>query len=101
MNLLKDKIINKLKAIFDPEIPVSIWELGFIYDVIIKDDFDVEIVMTLTAPNCPVAESLPEEVKNTIASIDEVNNVKVTVTFDPPWTMDKMSDEAKLDLGFL
>ena len=99
--VLGDKIVRTLKTIFDPEIPVDIYELGLIYDVFVNEDNDVKILMTLTTPNCPVAESLPQEVKEKVRSLDEVNEVELELTFDPPWTRDLMSEEAKLELGCL
>ena len=99
--LLGDKIIKVLKTIFDPEIPVDIYELGLIYDVFVNEDFDAKVLMTLTSPNCPVAESLPADVEQKVKSIKGINNVEVEMTFDPPWTKDLMSEEAKLELGFL
>jgi len=98
---LGEKIVRVLKTIYDPEIPVDIYELGLIYDVFVNEDSDVKILMTLTTPNCPVAESLPQEVKEKIRELDEVNEVELELTFDPPWTRDLMSEEAKLELGFL
>ena len=98
---LGEKIVKELKSIFDPEIPVDIYELGVIYDVFVNEDNEVKILMTLTSPNCPVAESLPQEVEEKIRSIDEVKTAEVEITFDPPWTKDLMSEEAKLELGFL
>ncbi len=98
---LGEKIVKELKSIFDPEIPVDIYELGLIYDVFVNEDNEVKILMTLTSPNCPVAESLPLEVEEKIRSIDEVKTAEVEITFDPPWTKDLMSEEAKLELGFL
>ncbi|MBP1672279.1 MAG: hypothetical protein H6Q25_94 [Bacteroidetes bacterium] len=98
---MKDQIIKALSFVYDPEIPVNVWELGLIYDIIIKSDTEVEIVMTLTAPNCPEAESLPYEVKTEIQRITGIQNVTVTITFDPPWDMSRMSEAAKLELGFL
>ena len=98
---LGEKIVTELKSIFDPEIPVDIYELGLIYDVFVNEDNEVKIMMTLTSPNCPVAESLPQEVEEKIKSIDEVKTTEVEITFDPPWTKDLMSEEAKLELGFL
>ena len=98
---LGEKIVKELKSIFDPEIPVDIYELGLIYDVFVNEDYEVKILMTLTSPNCPVAESLPQEVEEKIRSIDEVKTAEVEITFDPPWTKDMMSEEAKLELGFL
>ena len=100
-NKLGEEIVKVLKTIFDPEIPVDIYELGLIYDVFVNEDNDVKILMTLTTPNCPVAESLPLEVKNKIAGIEGVKSSEVEMTFDPPWTRDLMSEEAKLELGFL
>ncbi len=99
--LLGEKIVKVLKTIFDPEIPVDIYELGLIYDVFVNEDFDAKVLMTLTSPNCPVAESLPAEVEQKVKSIKGINEVEVEMTFDPPWTKDLMSDEAKLELGFL
>ena len=99
--LLGDEIVKVLKSIFDPEIPVDIYELGLIYDVFVNEDNDVKIVMTLTSPNCPVAESLPQEVKEKVSSIDLVNEVEIEMTFEPPWSKDLMSEEAKLELGLL
>src|SRR5210317_1735193 len=98
---LGEKIVNILKTIFDPEIPVDIYELGLIYDVFVNEDMDVKVLMTLTSPNCPVAETLPMEVEEKIRSIEEVRNAEVEITFDPTWTQDMMSEEAKLELGFL
>ena len=83
---LGEKIVKELKSIFDPEIPVDIYELGLIYDVFVNEDNEVKILMTLTSPNCPVAESLPLEVEEKIRSIDEVKTAEVEITFDPPWT---------------
>ena len=98
---LGEKIVKELKSIFDPEIPVDIYELGLIYDVFVNEDNEVKILMTLTTPNCPVAETLPQEVEEKIKSIDEVKTDEVEITFDQPWTKDLMSEEAKLELGFL
>lgn len=99
--ILGEKIVGTLKTIFDPEIPVDIYELGLIYDVLVNEDFEVKILMTLTTPNCPVAESLPKEVEEKVKSLDEVKSAEVEITFDPPWTQDLMSEEAKLELGML
>jgi len=98
---LSDLIVEKLDGIYDPEIPVSIYELGLIYDVRINKKNDVKIIMTLTSPSCPVAESLPEEVRQKIEKIDGVESVEVEITFEPPWEKSMMSEEAKLELGFL
>ncbi|MBT8320998.1 MAG: DUF59 domain-containing protein [Eudoraea sp.] len=98
---LGEKIVRVLKTIYDPEIPVDIYELGLIYDVFVNEDRDVKILMTLTSPNCPVAESLPMEVEEKVKSLDLVKGAVVEITFDPPWTQDLMSEEAKLELGFL
>ena len=99
--ILGEKIVMVLKTIFDPEIPVDIYELGLFYDVMINEDRDVKILMTLTTPNCPVAESLPLDVENKVKSMEEVNDAEVEITFDPPWSQDLMSDEAKLEIGIL
>lgn len=99
--LLGEKIVEVIKTIFDPEIPVDIYELGLIYDVLVNDTMDVKVLMTLTSPNCPVAETLPVEVEEKIKTIEEVRNAEVEITFDPTWTQDMMSEEAKLELGFL
>ena len=98
---LGDKIVNVLKTIYDPEIPVDIYELGLIYDVFVNEAYEVKVLMTLTTPNCPVAETLPVEVEEKIKSIKEVQGAEVEITFDPPWTQDLMSEEAKLELGLL
>lgn len=98
---LENKVIEVLKTIFDPEIPVDIYELGLIYEVKIDKDQNVSIDMTLTSPNCPVAESLPKEVEEKVASIEEVKSAVVNIVFDPPWDKDMMSEEAQLELGFL
>lgn len=98
---LGEQVVRVLKTIYDPEIPVDIYELGLIYDVFVNENSDVKILMTLTTPNCPVAESLPMEVEERIKSIDMINDVEVEMTFDPPWSQDLMSEEAKLELGML
>ena len=98
---LGETIIEEICKIYDPEIPVNIYELGLIYDVKISEDNDVMIEMTLTSPNCPVAESLPLEVEEKVKTIDSIQNVKVNIVFEPPWTKEMMSDEAKLELGML
>ena len=98
---MKARVIEVLNTIYDPEIPVNIWEFGFIYKLEVNENNDVYILMTLTAPNCPVAESLPMEVQTRVQMIPGVNKVVVDVTFDPPWTMDRMTDAAKMELGLL
>ncbi len=95
---LKEKVISEIKKIYDPEIPVNIYELGLIYDIAIKDK-DVIVKMTLTSPNCPVAESLPKEVKDSIMEIKEVNKVDLDLVWDPPWDKSMMSEAAKLELN--
>ena len=99
MNNLKDKIIGEIRKIYDPEIPVNIYELGLIYKIEINDDSKVFIEMTLTSPNCPVAESLPNSVKENILKIDGIKDVDLKLVWDPPWTKDKMSEAAKLELN--
>ncbi len=98
---LGENIVKILKTIYDPEIPVDIYELGLIYDVFVNETNDVKILMTLTSPNCPVAETLPMEVEEKVKSIDQVNNVEIELTFDPAWSKDLMSEEAQLELGLL
>lgn len=98
---LEDDIIEMIKTIFDPEIPIDIYELGLIYEVKINDEGHVDVLMTLTSPNCPVAESLPAEVEEKVASVEGVSKAKVEIVFDPAWDKDMMSEEAKLELGFL
>ena len=98
---LNDKIIRAIKTVYDPEIPVDVYELGLIYDIDIKDNKDVHVLMTLTSPSCPAAESIPSDVKNRIEMIKEINDVDVEITFEPPYTSDLMSEEAKLELGFM
>ena len=98
---LGEAIVEKLKTIYDPEIPVDIYELGLIYDVFVNEKKEVKIIMTLTSPNCPVAESLPLDVEEKTKTVDGVSDAYVEITFDPPWTQDMMSEEAKLELGFL
>jgi|SRR5210317_155178 FeS assembly SUF system protein len=98
---LGEKIVKVLKTIYDPEIPVDIYELGLIYDVFVSEDYKVKILMTLTTPNCPVAETLPVEVEDKVKSISLVKDAEVEITFDPPWNQELMSEEARLELGFL
>ena len=99
MSELKDKVILEIKKIYDPEIPVNIYELGLIYKIDIKSAKKVKIEMTLTSPNCPVAESLPKMVKDNILKLDGVDDVDLKLVWDPPWTKDKMSEAAKLELN--
>ena len=99
MNELKDKVILEIKKIYDPEIPVNIYELGLIYKIDVEDAKKVNIEMTLTSPNCPVAESLPKMVKDNILKLNGVNDVDLKLVWDPPWTKDKMSEAAKLELN--
>ena len=99
--ILEQQIIMTIKTVEDPEIPVDVYELGLIYDIDIKTNKDVVITMTLTSPNCPVAESLPEEVRTKIENLQSVNKCNVNIVFEPTWDMNYMSDEAKLELGML
>jgi FeS assembly SUF system protein len=101
MDELENTIVEVLKSIYDPEIPVDVYELGLIYEVKIDKESNVQIQMTLTSPNCPVAESMPKEVEDKVAEITDVKSAKVNIVFDPPWDKDMMSEEAKLELGFL
>jgi len=101
IKILEEKIINVCKNIFDPEIPVSIYELGLIYETKVSEEGKVEILMTLTTPNCPVAESLPAQVKEEIGYLTGVTEVDLEITFEPPWDQEMMSEEAKLELGLL
>src|SRR5690554_4983566 len=98
---LRDKVIAALKTVYDPEIPVDIYELGLIYEISVYPVNNVYVLMTLTSPNCPAAESIPAEVKAAVETIDGVNSVEVELTFDPPFSPDMMSEVAKLELGFL
>ena len=98
---VQNEAIHVLQTIFDPEIPVNIYELGLIYEVNVSNDLNVEIIMSLTSPFCPAAQSMPEEIKQKVGAIEGVKEVTVTVTFDPPWSQDLMSESAKLQLGFL
>ena len=96
-----EEIIKELKTIFDPEIPVDIYELGLIYDVQISEEGEVLVIMTLTSPNCPVAESLPMEVEEKVRSVEGVKSAKIDLTIEPTWTKEMMSEEAKFELGML
>lgn len=98
---LTEAIIEQLKTVFDPEIPVSIYELGLVYEVKILDNNKAYILMTLTSPNCPVAESLPMEVKEKAEMVEGIDEAEVEITFEPPWDQEMISDEAKLELGLL
>jgi FeS assembly SUF system protein len=98
---IEAEILKTIKTIYDPEIPVNIYDLGLIYEIDVDDNDNVDIKMTLTAPNCPVADSLPIEVKEKVKALDGVNQVNISLVFDPPWGIEMMSDEAKLELGFL
>ena len=98
-NKLGEEIVKVLKTIFDPEIPVDIYELGLIYDVFVNEDNDVKILMTLTTPNCPVAESLPKDIKDGAMQVEEIDEVDLQLVWDPPWTKNMMSEAAKLELN--
>ncbi len=98
---LRAKIMNALKTVYDPEIPVDVYELGLIYEITIYPINNVHVLMTLTSPSCPSAEAIPTEVEQKIKSIEGVNDVKVEITWDPPYSQDMMSEAAKLELGFL
>ncbi|MEO6694394.1 MAG: iron-sulfur cluster assembly protein [Ignavibacteria bacterium] len=98
---VKEEVIKVLKSCYDPEIPVDVWELGLIYDIIVATNNDVLIVMTLTSPSCPVAGILPGEIEQKVKDHPMVNDCKVQLTFDPPWSQTMMSEVAKLELGFL
>ena len=95
----KDQIIEEIKKIYDPELPVNIYELGLIYDIQIKDEKFVSIKMTLTTPNCPVAESLPKEVKDAVMQVEGIEDVDLQLVWDPPWNKDMMSEAAKLEMN--
>ena len=96
-----DRVVQMMQTIFDPEIPINIYEMGLIYDLDVNTDGDVVISMTLTSPTCPVAESLPPEVEAKVGSVEGVRTVKVDLTWEPPWTPERMSEAAKLELGYL
>ena len=99
MNNIKDKVIEEIKKIYDPEIPVNIYELGLIYKIDVDEKNNVSVDMTLTSPNCPVAESLPNDVKNNIKKVEGVSDVNLNLVWEPPWDKDKMSEAAKLELN--
>ena len=96
-----EEIIKELKTVYDPEIPVDIYELGLVYDVQISDEGEVLVIMTLTSPNCPVAETLPVEVEDKVKGVEGVKSAKIELTFEPTWTKEMMSEEAKCELGML
>jgi FeS assembly SUF system protein len=98
---LMQRVIDEIKTCFDPEIPVDIWELGLIYELELNDENDLRVVMTLTSPNCPVAESLPADVKNKLQLVPDVKSVDLKLTFEPPWEKEMMSEVAQLELGFM
>lgn len=98
---LAERVIDMIKTCYDPEIPVDIWELGLIYEVNVDNESNVNVVMTLTSPTCPVAETLPPEVEKKIQEVPGVMSAKVTLTFDPPWEKSMMSEVAQLELGFM
>jgi len=100
-DIIEQQIIMAIKTVVDPEIPVDVYELGLIYDIDIKTNKDVEITMTLTSPNCPVAESLPEEVRTKVEYLQSVNKCNINIVFEPTWSAEHMSEEAKLELGML
>ncbi len=97
---LRQEVIKILKTIYDPEIPVNIWDLGLVYGVDIKDSL-AQVVMTLTSPNCPAIDTLPQEIKESIESIDQIDECQVQIVWDPPWTKALMTEEARLELGML
>jgi FeS assembly SUF system protein len=99
--LLENQIMRAIKTVYDPEIPVDIYELGLIYEIEVDEHKNAHIVMTLTSPNCPVADSIPNEVKERVEAIEGVNSAEVILTFDPPWEKSMMSEEAQLELGYL
>ena len=98
---IESDIVVELRTVFDPEVPVNVYDLGLIYDVDVQDDGKVDITMTLTAPNCPVADDVVQEVKTAVGSVEGVTGVEVKLVFDPPWDQSRMGEEAKLDLGLL
>ncbi len=100
-SFLNEEIVQALQSVYDPEIPVSIYELGLIYDINIKDNYDVDITMTLTTPHCPEAQTIPEKVADVVSLVKGVNEVKVEITWEPAWTQDRMTEAAKLELGLM
>jgi FeS assembly SUF system protein len=99
-NPIKNQVIAAIQTVYDPEIPINIWEVGLIYEVDVDDDGKVHVLMTLTSPNCPVAESLPMDVREAVEAVDGVTSAEVEVTWDPPWDPEMMSEAAQLELGF-
>ena len=97
---LRDEIVKAIQTVYDPEIPINIWEVGLIYEVNIDDEGKAHVLMTLTSPNCPVAESLPNDVKTVVAAVEGVTSAEVEITWDPPWDPEMMSEAAQLELGF-
>jgi len=98
---IEKNIVCALKTVFDPEIPVNVYDLGLIYKIEVSEKFDIEIDMTLTAPNCPMVDQLIEDIRNAVKTVDNVRGVSINIVFDPPWSQDMLSDEAKLDIGLL
>ncbi len=98
---LEIEVIKALKQVYDPEIPVNVYDLGLIYKIDIDDENNVDLTMTLTAPNCPIADQILMEVKQKVEELNDINKVNVNLVFEPPWSMDMMSDEAKLELGYM
>lgn len=102
VNMLGEQVIGAIKTCYDPEIPIDVYELGLIYDIMVNEEtYDVKVLMTLTTPNCPVAESLPAEVKEKVRSVDDVNEVEIEMTFEPPWSQELISEAGRLELGLL
>jgi FeS assembly SUF system protein len=99
-NPIKQQVIAAIQTVYDPEIPINIWEVGLIYEVNVDDDGKAHVLMTLTSPNCPVAESLPNDVKTVVAAVEGVTSSEVEITWDPPWDPEMMSEAAQLELGF-
>ena len=97
----EEQVIDALKTVFDPEIPVNVYDLGLIYQIAIDRDGEVDITMTLTNPNCPVADEMPERIQEAVEQVDKVRKVRIDLVFDPPWSTDNMSDAARLELGLL
>jgi len=98
---IETEIVRVLKNIYDPEIPVNIYDLGLIYEIDVDDDRNVEVTMTLTAPNCPVADSLVDDIQRQVSEVDGIKKARINLTFDPPWDQSMLSDEAKLELGLM